>query len=136
MKRRKYQTVTPHRRRQRKLPPADELQDERSVHSSRDSGRPTLKSVVATFPAVDTRNRQTEGSGASASRSELPLLLSVTAAAEMLGVSRSTAYTLIAEGQIPYVRLGSVMRIPRTALQTWVSKSTRFRQAPETEAGF
>ena len=41
-----------------------------------------------------------------------PLLLSVTRAAEFLGVSRSTLYQLVAAGRVPVVRLGRAVRVP------------------------
>ncbi|MFI5259551.1 MAG: helix-turn-helix domain-containing protein [Candidatus Limnocylindrales bacterium] len=44
---------------------------------------------------------------------EGPLLLTVTRAAELLGVSRSTLYQLVAAGRVPVVRLGRAVRFPR-----------------------
>jgi len=46
-----------------------------------------------------------------------PLLLSVTRAAEVLGVSRSTLYQLVAAGRVPVVRLGRAVRVPRRELE-------------------
>jgi excisionase family DNA binding protein len=43
-------------------------------------------------------DRQTQG--------QLPLLLSVPRAAALLGISRSAAYRLASEGQLPVRRLG------------------------------
>lgn len=45
-----------------------------------------------------------------------PLLLSVAAAAQELGVSRTTAYRWIQTGELPAVRLGGRLRIRRSDL--------------------
>lgn len=47
---------------------------------------------------------------------ELPELLRVDEAAAWLGVSRGLIYGLIASGDLPAVRLGRLVRIPRAAL--------------------
>jgi excisionase family DNA binding protein len=46
-----------------------------------------------------------------------PLLLTVTRAAELLGVSRSSLYQLVAAGRVPVVRLGRAVRVPRRELE-------------------
>jgi len=43
-------------------------------------------------------------------------------AAAFLGVSRSLIYELMATGDIPYVRVRSDRRVPRTALIEYASK--------------
>jgi excisionase family DNA binding protein len=48
---------------------------------------------------------------------EGPLLLTVTRAAGLLGVSRSTLYQLVAAGRVPVVRLGRAVRVPRRGLE-------------------
>lgn len=55
------------------------------------------------------------------------LLLTVEDAAVRLGIGRSTAFTLIASGQLPSVRIGHLRRVPVAALQ-------RFVQSLETDA--
>ena len=50
------------------------------------------------------------------------LLLKPTEAAELLGISRSRAYELIAAGVLPSVRLGSSVRVPLDALREWIKK--------------
>ena len=45
-----------------------------------------------------------------------PLLLSVSRAAELLGISRSSLYQLVAVGRVPVVRLGRTVRIARPEL--------------------
>lgn len=64
-----------------------------------------------------------QGSGTShlastAGRLDAPvrLALSVTEAAELLGISRALAYELVARGELPSVRLGRRVVVPRVAL--------------------
>ena len=54
-----------------------------------------------------------------------PLLLTVKEAADVLGIGRSTAYELISEGRIETVHIGRSCRVPREALDTFVSSLRR-----------
>ncbi len=45
-----------------------------------------------------------------------PRTLTVVEAADILGISRSTAYELVRQGRIPSVRLGRRIVIPLTSL--------------------
>lgn len=45
------------------------------------------------------------------------LLLRVSEAADLLSVARSKAYAMVQAGEIPSVRLGKSVRVPRAALQ-------------------
>ena len=47
-------------------------------------------------------------------------VLTVTEAAEALRLSRSFTYKLIARGDLPSLRLGRRVLIPRTALQSFI----------------
>jgi excisionase family DNA binding protein len=60
------------------------------------------------------------------------LLLRPTEAGEVLGISRSKIYELLASGEIPSVRVGNprTRRIPLAALRQWIEKK---RQAGEGE---
>ena len=49
------------------------------------------------------------------------LLLRPSEAALTLGISRTKAYELIANGAIPSVRVGSSVRVPVEALRNWVN---------------
>ena len=53
------------------------------------------------------------------------LLLRPAEAAEILGVSRSKLYELVAEGKLPSVRLdeGRLIRVPLAALKALVEKA-------------
>ncbi len=47
---------------------------------------------------------------------ELPLLLTVDEAAEVLRIGRNGAYAAVANGSLPSVRIGRTIRVPRDAL--------------------
>jgi excisionase family DNA binding protein len=47
-----------------------------------------------------------------------PLLLRVAKAAELLSISRSSLYQLIASGEVRVVRLGRTVRIPRQMMDS------------------
>ncbi len=52
-----------------------------------------------------------------------PLLLRVTEVAEELNIARSTAYQLVASGQLPAVRVGRLVRVSRRALLDWIARA-------------
>ena len=49
---------------------------------------------------------------------EPPLLLTVAEAAALLRISRNAAYELVSRHELPALRLGRTIRIPRHALET------------------
>lgn len=53
-----------------------------------------------------------------------PILLRATEVAAALGVGRATAYELMASGELPTVRIGRAVRVPRAALERWVQART------------
>ena len=57
--------------------------------------------------------------------SEGRLVVSVTEAAELLGISRGLAYELARAGQLPSLRLGRRLVVPRAALLTWLDRAAR-----------
>lgn len=48
-------------------------------------------------------------------------LLTVPEAAKFLRISRNLAYELVARRELPCVRLGRVIRVPRTSLDAWIA---------------
>ena len=64
-----------------------------------------------------------EGSGAE--------LLRVEEVAAALGVHRSTVFEMLRHGELPVLRIGRLVRIPRKALDAWIEKRT---ELPEAEA--
>jgi excisionase family DNA binding protein len=59
--------------------------------------------------------------------------LTVNELAVLLRVSRRTAYVLVETGQVPSVRFGGSIRIPRAALVQQLSKTMR-KPAPFNES--
>lgn len=47
-------------------------------------------------------------------------LLTVPEAARALRIGRNLAYALVARGELPSVRLGRIIRVPRGALARWL----------------
>lgn len=52
------------------------------------------------------------------------LTLTVEEAAGLLGISRALAYELVARGEIPCLRLGRRIVIPRQAIDALLSQAT------------
>jgi len=52
------------------------------------------------------------------SRNRLPQFLSVAEVAALLRIDRKTVHKLLASGEISHVRLGRVVRIPFSVLQS------------------
>ena len=50
------------------------------------------------------------------------LLLTVAEAARLLQISPNTAYELIRQRQLPHIRLGRAIRIPRFGLEQWIAR--------------
>ena len=48
-------------------------------------------------------------------------LLTISAAAELLSLSRSSLYDAMARGELGFCRFGRARRIPRAALEHWIS---------------
>lgn len=54
-----------------------------------------------------------------------PAYFSVLELARYLGVSRRTAYNLVAAGEVPSVRVGGQYRIPRADLERLLARRVR-----------
>ncbi|MBX6764579.1 MAG: helix-turn-helix domain-containing protein [Rubrobacteraceae bacterium] len=57
--------------------------------------------------------------------------LKVPEVAEVLRIARSRAYELVAEGEIPSVRIGRSVRVSRRELENWLKE----RRYPEVRRG-
>jgi excisionase family DNA binding protein len=51
-------------------------------------------------------------------------LLTVEEAALVLRIGRNMCYELVRQGQIPHVRLGRLIRVPRSGLESWVARQS------------
>lgn len=61
-----------------------------------------------------------------------PLVLSVSEAAVLLGIGRNHLYELVRCGEIPHVRFGRLIRIPRAALEDWLREQSAGPLRPGT----
>ena len=52
------------------------------------------------------------------------LLLKPTEAADVLGIGRSKIYEMLRSGEVPSIRLGSVLRVPVDKLREWLAERT------------
>lgn len=59
-------------------------------------------------------------------------LLTVPEAAKVLRISRNLAYELVARQELPAIRLGRVIRIPRYSLDEWIASQAAQRVGPRT----
>ena len=50
------------------------------------------------------------------------ILLKPQEAADLLRISRSKMYSLIAAGEVPTVEIGTAQLIPREALRVWINE--------------
>lgn len=55
-----------------------------------------------------------------------PMLLTVLAAAHLLGCGRSYVYSLVARGELPLLHFGRAARIPRAALEDLVARKSEY----------
>lgn len=51
------------------------------------------------------------------------LLLRVPEAAEVLSISKSKCYELVAAGRLPSLKVGASIRVPLAALEEWIAES-------------
>jgi excisionase family DNA binding protein len=56
-------------------------------------------------------------------------LLRAEEVARLLGIGRSKTYELIARGELPSLRIGRLVRVPRHALDRWIADHTEWREA-------
>jgi excisionase family DNA binding protein len=52
------------------------------------------------------------------------MLLRVEEVARMLGIGRSTVFEMIGRRELPVLRIGRLVRIPRHALDEWIAERT------------
>lgn len=57
------------------------------------------------------------------------LLLRVEEVAEALDVGRWKVYEMVATGELPVIRIGRLVKVPRAALERWIEERTSTGQA-------
>lgn len=62
-------------------------------------------------------------------------LLTVPEAAKLLRISRNLAYELVARHEIPAIRLGRVIRVPKQGLEEWLDRQVDGHRGPANGAG-
>jgi excisionase family DNA binding protein len=55
---------------------------------------------------------------------DTPLLLKADEVAKMLGLGRTKIYDMMGGGELPVVRIGSAVRVPRKQLLDWIEEHT------------
>jgi excisionase family DNA binding protein len=64
------------------------------------------------------------------------MLLTVTEAARLLRISRNLCYELIAQKQLPHIRLGRRILVPRYGLEQWIAQTAGLPAAREPVLSF
>jgi len=57
------------------------------------------------------------------------LLLKPLEVADLLGFSRSKVFEMLAAEELPVVRIGRAVRVPRAELEEWIRARTRLRSS-------
>ncbi len=60
------------------------------------------------------------------------ILLRIEEVAKELGLGRTKVFELVAAGELPVVRIGRAVRVPRAGLEVWVRERTVNEVAPPT----
>jgi excisionase family DNA binding protein len=58
-----------------------------------------------------------------------PLLFTIPEVAVSLGLGRTKVYDLIANDGLPFVKLGTAMRVPVASLQKWVEQREKLNMS-------
>ena len=61
---------------------------------------------------------------------ELPLMLSVTEVAAVLGISRAGAYELVHGNEFPALKISSRIVVPRDKFLAWIDANSGSKNAP------
>src|SRR5712692_906736 len=78
----------------------------------------TLHQLIETLSEQPDRSPTTPASPAR----DLPLLLDASEAAKLLSLSRAKVFDLAHSGEIPSIRIGRAMRVPRDQLVAWIDQ--------------
>ena len=84
-------------------------------------------------PVAGTVDKDLRGPGTGAQQ---PMLLTVTEAARLLRISRNLCYELIAQKQLPHIRLGRRILLPRYGLEQWIARTAGLPETPQAVISF
>jgi len=62
-----------------------------------------------------------------------PILLRAEQAAKLLNLGRTTVFALMASGELPCVRIGRAVRVPRAAVERWVRERSGDGEPPAAD---
>ncbi|HEY8853913.1 MAG TPA: helix-turn-helix domain-containing protein, partial [Candidatus Dormibacteraeota bacterium] len=51
--------------------------------------------------------------------------------AKVLRIGRTRTFELLGSGDLPVVRIGRVVRVPKAALDRWIDEHTAVRESPQ-----
>jgi excisionase family DNA binding protein len=107
-------------------PTTHQLQTERQPSGTASTSTAARQRLAAGEPVAEV-TQEPEASSAAATVSALlsgdRLVVSVAEAGQLLGVSRAFAYELAARGELPTIRLGRRVVVPKVALLAMVGIS-------------
>ena len=83
--------------------------------------RPTTEDAATSVP---TRGDADVRGGVYGPAEEAPLLMTVRDVEQQLQLGRTRTYELLRSGEIPIIRIGRVLRVPRDALLQWIDAHT------------
>jgi excisionase family DNA binding protein len=89
---------------------------------------PTQQVVTTLHQLIDTLTELSKAPSPAAAPTpaqSLPLLLDAVEAGKLLSVSRSKVLAMAGSGDIPSLRLGGSVRIPRDRLIEWIEERTK-----------
>jgi len=93
----------------------------RDVRRASPPTRPPTAEVVAPAPSPQSE-REPDTSGNHPVHT--PMLLTVRDVEAELQLGRTRTYELLRSGEIPVIRVGRVLRVPRDALRRWIEDQT------------
>ena len=95
----------------------------RLPHQSDDNASTTqpVRTRRVASSAAEVRNSQPDWSAPHDGHGQR-LLLTVSEAAQQLGIGRSLLYELLADGQVESIHVGRLRRIPADALGTYIDR--------------
>jgi len=64
-----------------------------------------------------------------------PLLLKAGDVAKLLGLGRSKVFAMLAGGELPVIRIGRSVRVPRAALEDWIADHTQHASVRSGDSG-